>query len=189
MPGEETRVFLIHGQRHTVSQVCHKIFSTLGKTFTVKKNLDHCYSDRECQLHCRMSSPSGSPSHPISISCNICTGIKKLWTSYRPIFTNIANTLTEKLHFSSTFLLLKNHIPVRKAKCLFYSPDVKISRSAPSSSIFSFGKNSRRKRPTRFHVGEGPVACRKAHRLHASQTPLKHARVVGTRVSALGLCA
>ena len=39
----------------------------------------------------------------------------------------------------------------------------------------------------RFHVRESLVACSKAHKLHASDTPLKNASVVGTRVSASGL--
>ena len=44
--------------------------------------------------------------------------------------------ITEKLPFSNTFFLLKTYTPPRKAKCLFY--------------CFRFGKNSRRKRPTRL---------------------------------------
>ena len=32
------------------------------------------------------------------------------------------------------------------------------------------------------------MACSKAHRLHASDITLKNARIVGTRVSARGLC-
>ena len=44
---------------------------------------------------------------------------------------------------------------------------------------FSISRNT-----TRFHIEETHVACSKAHRLHASDTPLKNARVVNIRVSA-----
>ena len=63
--------------------------------------------------------------------------VEKLWTSYRPTFyENLKirfkdNFVTEKKPFSKTFLLLKIYTR-GKAKCLFYSHDVKFqSRRCP----------------------------------------------------------
>ena len=53
--------------------------------------------------------------------------------------------------------------------------------------MHTFGKKSSRERPTRFHVEESLVACRKAQRLHASGTPLQNDGVVVARVEAPGL--
>ena len=56
--------------------------------------------------------------------------IKKLWTSRRPIFTNISKyvsntfSLLEIIFFKYIFIT-GNYLTAHKAKCLFYSLDVK----------------------------------------------------------------
>ena len=67
---------------------------------------------------------------------------------------------TVKKKFPKYVFTTEKFVSARKATCLRY--------------CYTLGKNSRRERPTRFHVGENLVANSKAHRLHASDTPLKN---------------
>ena len=80
-------------------------------------------------------------------------------------------------YFFKYFFTTEKLPPAQKAICLLHSIDVKIQGRRCSQVVLYFGKNSCRKRPTRFHVEESLVACSRA------DTPLKNARVVGTRVS------
>ena len=61
---------------------------------------------------------------------NLVPPVRKLWTSCRPIFY-------ENLKIRLKYIFITEKLlTVQKAKCLFHSPDVKMSRSAlPSSSV------------------------------------------------------
>ena len=129
--------------------------------------------------------------------CSRCkletANVKTLRTCCRPIFYENRQICLNYICLQNSFLQLHSYY----SKILF--PLVRQNASpiglmwefkvgVALKKCLAYGNFSSSRRRTWLHVEESLVACSKAHRLLASDTPLKNASGFRTRASAPGLC-